>query len=124
MDTYEPKWTQLQARIFALLCQRTGEKLSQREIAKILGVSPTAIANSLKGLRDGNLVNIESTKTINFISLNRDEKKALELKRVGNIRNIYFSGLLDYLESQLPGGTIVLFMSLIFFITFLSRRTH
>ncbi|MBI2045749.1 GntR family transcriptional regulator [Candidatus Pacearchaeota archaeon] len=92
------------ARNIFLAMPKSGEKLSQREISKILGVSPTAIANSLGRLKKDNLVKIEKTKTINFVSFNRDERKALEMKMVDNIRNIYLSGLLDYLEDQLPGG--------------------
>lgn len=111
MDIYKLKWTVLQSRIFSLLCLRAGEKLSQREIAKILKVSPTAVANSLNALRDCQLIKVEKTKTINFILFNRDEKKAVELKRVENLRNIYISGLSDYFETELAGGTVVLFGS-------------
>jgi len=109
MDTYKLKWTRLQAEIFSLLCKRAGEKLSQREIAKMLKVSPTAVGNSVKKLKE--LVKIEKTKTINFISFNRDGPKAIELKRVENLKNVYLSGLSDYLESELAGGTILLFGS-------------
>ena len=109
MDTYKLKWTRLQAEIFSLLCKRAGEKLSQREIAKILKVSPTAVGNSVKKLKE--LVKIEKTKTINFISFNRDGPKAIELKRVENLKSVYLSGLSDYLESELAGGTILLFGS-------------
>ncbi len=111
MDTYKLKWTRLQSEIFSLLCLKAGEKLSQREISKILKVSPTAIANSLDKLKNHNLIKIEKLKTINFISLNRDEPKAMELKRVENLKNIYLSNLLDYLEVELAGGTIILFGS-------------
>lgn len=111
MDICKLNWTQLQSEIFSLLCKRAGEKLSQREIAHILNVSPTAVANSLKILKKDNLITIEKTKTINFISFNRDEKKAIELKRVENLRNIYLSGLSNYLEVELAGGTIILFGS-------------
>ena len=109
MDTYKLKWTRLQAEIFSLLCKRAGEKLSQREIAKMLKVSPTAVGNSVKKLKE--LVKIEKTKTINFITFNRDGPKAIELKRVENLKNVYLSGLSDYLESELAGGTILLFGS-------------
>jgi len=111
MDIYKLNWTRLQAGIFSLLCLRAGEKLSQREIAKILNVSPTAVANSLKFLKKENMVEIEKTKTINFISFNRNEKRVIELKRVENLRNVYVSGLLDYLETALAGATIILFGS-------------
>jgi len=111
MDIYKLKWTALQAEIFSLMCLRAGEKLSQREIAKILKVSPTAVSNSIKKLKDSNLITLEKTKTINFISFNRDEPKAMELKRVENLKNIYLSGLSDYLKVELAGSTIILFGS-------------
>lgn len=111
MDIYKLNWTVLQLEIFSLLCIRAGERLSQREIAKMLKVSPTAVANSLKDLKKENLITIEKTKTINFVSLNRDENKTFELKRIENLKNIYISGFSDYLENMLPGSTIMLFGS-------------
>ena len=111
MDIYKLKWTILEQEIFSLLCVKAGEKLSQREVAKILNVSPTAVSNSIKKLKDSNLIKIEKTKTINFISFNRDEHKAVELKRAENLRNIYLSGLSDYLETELAGATVILFGS-------------
>ncbi|MBS3176029.1 nucleotidyltransferase domain-containing protein [Candidatus Woesearchaeota archaeon] len=111
MDIYKLKWTVLEQEIFSLLCYMAGERLSQREIAKKLKVSPTAVANSLKKLKKENMITVEKTKTINFIAMNRDEKRAFELKRIENIKNVYLSGLSDYLESELPGGTIILFGS-------------
>ena len=111
MDIYKLKWTVLEQEIFSLLCLKAGEKLSQREIARILNVSPTAVSNSMKKLKDSNLIKIEKTKTINFVSFNRDEQKAIELKRAENLKNIYLSGLSDYLEKELAGATVILFGS-------------
>lgn len=111
MDTYKLNFTVLDQEIFSFLCLRAGEKLSQREIAKIIHVSPTAVANSVKKLQENNLIKLEKTKTINFISFNRDERRAIELKRVENLKNIYISGLSDYLEVEFAGGTIILFGS-------------
>jgi len=111
MDIYELKWTILQEKIFSLLCIRAGEKLSQREIAKILKVSPTAVGNSMKRLKASNLITLEKTKTINFISFNRDEPKAIELKRVENLKNSYVSGLSEYLKWELAGSAVILFGS-------------
>ena len=111
MDIYTLNLTRLEQNIFSLLCLKAGEKLSQREIAFKLKVSPTAISNSIKKLRELNLINMEKTKTINFISFNRSEKRAVELKRIENLKNVYLSGLSDYLENTLPGGTIILFGS-------------
>ena len=111
MDMYKLKWTILQLDIFSLLCQKAGEKLSQREIAGILKVSPTAVANSIKNLKNTELIKVEKTKTINFISFNRDNPKAIELKRAENLKNVYLSGLADYLERELAGSTVILFGS-------------
>ena len=111
MDIYKLKWTVLEQEIFSLLCIMAGEKLSQREAAKILNVSPTAVSNSIKKLKDNNLINIEKTKTINFIFFNRDDQRAIDLKRVENLKNIYLSGLSDYLEKELAGSVVMLFGS-------------
>jgi predicted nucleotidyltransferase len=111
MDMYKQKWTTLEGRIFSLLCLRAGERLSQREIALLLKVSPTAVANSVSKLLTGGMVLLEKTKTVNFISFNRDDRRAVERKRVENMGNIYASGLSDYLLSQLAGGSIILFGS-------------
>ena len=111
MDSYKLNWTALQTRIFSLLCIRAGEGLSQREIAKLLTVSPTAVANALQDLKKKKFVNLERVKNINFIELNRNEKKILELKRAENLKNIYLYGLFNYLNENLAGGTIILFGS-------------
>ena len=111
MDTYKHKFTNLETKIFSLLCVRSGEKLSQREIAKILGVSPTAVSKPIKKLKEKDLLIIEKTKTINFISFNRNNNQSIELKRVENLKNIYLSGLGNYLLHTLAGGTIILFGS-------------
>lgn len=99
----------LEQQIFSLLCKYTGEKLSQRDIARKLNVSPTAVSKAL--IKSKNLVKIEKTKTINFITLNRDNPEAIEHKIIENMKNIYTSGLKDFLSEKLAGSTIVLFGS-------------
>lgn len=111
MDINKLKFTQLESEIFSLLCLRSGEKLSQREIANMLNVSPTAVAKSLHKLLNNEFAICEKTKTINFISLNFNNKLVIELKRVENLKNIYLSGLSDYLEESLAGSAIILFGS-------------
>ncbi len=111
MDIFKLNFTVLEQEIFSLLCVRAGEKLSQREIAKILEVSPTAVANSLKKLKNVKLIKIDTTKTINFVSFNGEEQMAVELKRIENLKNLYLSGVFDYLEKELAGATIMLFGS-------------
>lgn len=111
MDIYKLNWTVLEQEIFSLLCIKAGEKLSQREVAKILNVSPTAVSNSIKKLKEGNLIKVEKTKTINFVSFNRDDRRAMEFKRVENLKDLYLSGLSDYLEKEFAGATVILFGS-------------
>jgi len=111
MDIYKLDFTILEMEIFSFLALRAGEKFSQRELAKILNVSPTAVANSLKKLKEKELVKVEKTKTINFVTFNRDNNKSIHLKRSENLKNIYISGLADFLEEQLAGATIILFGS-------------
>ncbi len=111
MDTSKLKFTTLGQNIFSLLCVKAGEKLSQREIAQSLKVSPTAVGKSLKTLLQKGLVKIEKTKTINFVSFNRDEQKAVELKRAENLKNIYVSELSAYLGELLAGAAVILFGS-------------
>jgi predicted nucleotidyltransferase len=45
------------------------------------------------------------------IELNRDNHKAIQLKRTDNLKQIYESGLADFLYNEFPGATIVLFGS-------------
>ena len=113
MEVYEQKWTRLQREIFSFLCIKAGEEFSQREIAKFLKVSPTAVANSLNGLVKGGLVKVESGKNTHLVSLNRDDdmRGVIGLKRVENLRQIYDSGLVRFLIEEFPGTTIILFGS-------------
>ncbi len=113
MDMYNIKWTRLQSEIFRLLCIKAGQDLNLRGIAKILNKSPTAISNSLKDLKKEGLIQVEKSKNINLLSIefNRDNEKAIQLKRVENLKLIYESGLVKFLEEKFPGTTIILFGS-------------
>ena len=111
MDSYKLHFTLLELETFSYLAMKAGEDLSQREIAIALAVSPTAVANAVKNLMKKNLITIKKTKTINFISFNRDNPRAIAMKRVENLKQVYLSGLLDYLEVPLAGATIILFGS-------------
>ncbi len=111
MDIYKLKFTILELELLSYFCIKTGEEFSQREIAQMLKVSPTAIGNTVKLLVEKDLVKVKKTKTINFVKFNRENYKAIELKRVENLRMIYVSGISDFLENNFPGTTIILFGS-------------
>ena len=46
-----------------------------------------------------------------LIELNRDNKKVIGLKRAENLKMLYESGLVEFLEENLPTSTIILFGS-------------
>jgi predicted nucleotidyltransferase len=111
MDVYKVKFTTVELELLAYMSLHAGEKLSQREVAKALDVSPTAVSNALKTLTAQQLITVEPTKTINFISYNRDNPRAITLKRVENQKQLFASGFNEYLEEQLAGATAILFGS-------------
>lgn len=113
MDTYKVNLTSLQGNIFRLLCKKTGEKLSQRQIAGILGISPTASASAVRELEKASLAKAEKALSMNvrLVFLNRDNINAIMLKRVENLNQIYESGLVRHLSEKFPGAAIILFGS-------------
>lgn len=110
---YKLKFTRLQNEIFRLLCIKAGIPLNQRKIAKMLKVSPTAIAKSLVLLKKEGLIKVEKDANMNLVSVqfNRDNQKAIDLKRIENLKMFYESGLVKFLEDIFPGTTIILFGS-------------
>jgi len=113
MDMYKVKWTALQRKVFRFLSIKVGEKVNQRGIARALNVSPTAIANSLKDLEKRELLKVRKEPKMNLtlIELNRENQKAIELKKIENLTMIYESELVNLLEDKFPGTTIILFGS-------------
>ena len=109
MDTYKLNYTKAELEILLFLLERTGESFSQREIAQALNISPTTITNALPQLEEH--IEIKQTKTANYITANRNNKKTRQLKRANNLKNIYTTGLAQHLEEELAGATIILFGS-------------
>ena len=113
MDMYTLKFTRLQNEIFRLLSIKSGEKLNKRTIANLLKVSPTAVSKSLMLLEKEGLVKIEREEKMNLslVRLNREDSRAIGLKRAENLKMLYESGLVEDLEEKFPGSTIILFGS-------------
>lgn len=111
MDIYKLKFTCLQNSIMRFLCINAERKMNQRKIAKSLDVSATAIAKALPLLQKEGLINIEKGDSMNSIGLNLDNDKVLRFKRMENLKIIYESYLVDFLEDKFPGSTIILFGS-------------
>jgi predicted nucleotidyltransferase len=112
MEIYKLKWTRLQNEILRFLSIKSGSKVNQRTIAKSLEVSPTAVSKALKELKNSNLISIEkSNMNLILIELNREEEKVINFKRIENLKIIYESGLVRFLEDNFPGSVIILFGS-------------
>ncbi len=113
VNKYKLKLTLLQQDILRLLFVKSGITLNQRQIANYLKVTPPAIIKALPELEKQNLIQLNQDKETKrwAIKLNRDSYKVIQLKRVDNLKQIYETGLADFLEKEFAGATIVLFGS-------------
>lgn len=113
VETSKLKLTQLQHEILEFLFANAGKSFNQRNLAKELDVSSTAVSKSLNKLEKEALIknNKDFSTQIISIELNRDNPRVIQLKRAENLKSIYESGLFNYLEENLLGATIILFGS-------------
>ncbi len=113
VNTSKLKLTSLQQEVLRLLFIKAGESLNQRRIAQILDVSPTAVMKALPGLAKHNFIKLTQDKESKrwSVELNRENHKIMQLKRVDNVKQLYESGLSDYIEKECAGATIILFGS-------------
>jgi len=113
VNIYKLKLTNLQQEILRLLFIKAGMSLNQREIAGFLGVSAPAIMKAIPNLEKRGFVKVKQDKESKrwSIELNRDNYKIMQFKRVDNLKQIYESGLNDFLEKEFAGAVIILFGS-------------
>ncbi|MCD4759565.1 nucleotidyltransferase domain-containing protein [archaeon] len=113
VNIYKLKLTNLQREIIKILMIYSGKALNQRKIANLLQVSSPAVMKSLPYLKKEDLIIMEQDKDSKrwSIELNREEDKIMQLKRVENLKQIYESGLNEYLMKEFAGATIILFGS-------------
>jgi len=113
VNIYKQELTTLQQEILRLLFVKAGMSLNQRGIARMLGVTSPAVMKAIPKLEEEGLLNVKQDEDSKrwSIELNRDNHKVLQLKRVDNLRQIYGSGLADFLEKEFAGATIILFGS-------------
>lgn len=116
VNIYELKLTVLQQRILRLLFIKAGTQVNQNQIAKILQVSQPAVMKSLPTLEKQNCINMKQDKESKrwAIELNRERPSMIGLKRVDNLKQLYESGLIDYLYKMFAEATIILFGSYAF----------
>ncbi len=87
--------------------------MTQRQVAKELSVSPTAVSKALFELIETDLIIFEKVGKMNlsYMELNRNFDKVINLKRIENLRLIYSSGFFSKLREEFYGATIILFGS-------------
>lgn len=105
------KFTKLQNEIFSLLCKRAGERLTQLEVANGVKASPPAVSKSLPALFAKGLIKVEREYGRLMVSLDRESRRALEMKMVENLRMIFISDVITFLEALFPGSAIIIFGS-------------
>jgi len=113
VNIYLPKLTNLQQGILRLLFVKAGTSLNQRRMASLLNVTPPAIMKATPKLGKEELISIKQDEESKrwSIELNRENYKVFQLKRVDNLEQIYGCGLVEFLEKEFAGATIILFGS-------------
>ncbi len=107
------KLTNLQRDILDFLFVRAGQSFNQRSLSKFLKVSAPAVMKALPLLEKKEFITINQDKESKrwSIELNRDNHKILQLKRANNLEQLYLLNVVDFLEKEFAGGTIILFGS-------------
>ncbi len=85
-------------------------KLRVREIERTLKLPLPSVIRYCRELEQEDILAIAKTGNVAFYTTNRSEKYLLE-KKLYNIKQIYESGLINYLKIELSNPAIVLFGS-------------
>lgn len=113
VNIYKIQFSVFQQEILRFLCIKAGKDFNARGLARPLNRTQAGIIKALPELEKARLVKAHQDKESGrwSIELNRDNRKTINLKRVENLRMIYDSGIVDFLEDNFPGSTIILFGS-------------
>ena len=85
-------------------------KLRVREIERTLKLPLPSVIRYCHELEQEEILTIAKTGTVNFYTASRSETYRLE-KKLYNIKQLYVSGLINYLKIELSNPAIVLFGS-------------
>ncbi len=86
-------------------------QLRVREIERTLKLPLPSVIRYCKELEKESILTTIKTGNVNFYTVNRGNEKYLLEKKLHNIKNIYESGLIEYLRQELSNPSIVLFGS-------------
>ncbi|OGJ17909.1 hypothetical protein A3K73_02790 [Candidatus Pacearchaeota archaeon RBG_13_36_9] len=113
VNIYKPKFSLLQQEILSYLMAHAGKSFNARGLACPLSRTQAGIIKAIPELEKSGLVKVSKDKDSGrwAIEFNRDNPKAIELKRIENLRLIYDSEIVKFLEENFPGTTVILFGS-------------
>ncbi|MFA4819906.1 MAG: nucleotidyltransferase domain-containing protein [Candidatus Aenigmatarchaeota archaeon] len=110
---YKLKLTILQQEILRFLFMNSGETFNARGLAMPLGVSQPAIAKALPLLEKREFIRVSKDRKSKRLSieLNMEKPLVIGMKRADNIRQIYESGLVEFLKENFPSCAVIVFGS-------------
>ncbi len=83
-----------------------------RKIARIINLSPAAVSNYLKELESRDLIKKHREEITTEYKANKESEEFKWRKRINNLKNLYESGLIDYLSKKCAlDASIILFGS-------------
>ncbi len=110
---YKLRLTILQQEILRFLFMNAGKSFNARGLALPLDVSQPAVAKALPLLERHEFIHIakdSSSKRLS-IELNRENPLVIGMKRADNVRQVYESGLAEFLKEKFPGSCAIIFGS-------------
>ncbi len=113
VNMYKSEFSLLQQEILNYLIIKAGMNFNARGLARPLNRTQAGIVKALPNLEKQDLIKIKKDKDSGrwSIEFNRDNQKAIDLKRIKNLKFVYESELVKFLEDSFPGTTIILFGS-------------
>ncbi len=113
MDIYKQKFTKQEQIVFRFLCIHAGKEFHIRAIARELNVSATGVSKVIRKFERLDLVKINREFLLR-VSLNRNNLKVINMKRIENLQQLYESGFVEFVSDKFPGTTVVVFGSFAF----------
>ena len=107
------KLTLLQQEILRFLFMNAGETFNARGLAVPLEVSQPAISKALPLLGKREFISVSKDRKSKRLSieLNRENPLIIGMKRADNIRQLYESGLAEFLRENFPSCAVIVFGS-------------
>lgn len=96
-------------KILEYYFDKVSSRINERMLAKEIKTSHTSVSIVSKELIKKKLLIVEKDSIQNKLGLNIENKEVIFYKRIHNLKRIYHSGLIEYLESiyEMPKSIVV-----------------